>query len=252
MVPIIYPDSQGKDINDIKIPQDIREYIERLGNVIRFNHFSEKRPGMIDDNSKAHTIRCVYRSMTIPFSHPDLARTLWIHDIPEYTDNVDLSAIERHKNHEKAREQEEAEKAVAKKVLKESDFELFEDFHISEDFLRRSGNELPGNQQTLIANVVDVLDGNLVFVYFFTNWLQTWSSSDEDDLRTTFKYGLEIRERMLKAIQNPKIKPEIKKATHFLFNSYIKVALSLWDQVNKNEIPRGVKSEILKMRTLLS
>jgi len=250
MIPIIYPDSQGKDVGDIKIPQDIKDYIDKLEGVKRFNQFSEKKPGMIDDNSKAHTIRCVHRATTLPFKHQDLIRTLWIHDIPEYTDAVDLSAVERYENRDVAKKQEEAENEVAKKIFDESDYELFQNFHTAEDFLRRAGTKIPKNQQTLIANVIDVLDGNLVFIYFYTKWIQNQTSGDEDNIRTTFKYGLEIREKMLKAVKNPQVSPEIRDAIHFLFNGYVRVALDLWSKVDADKIPQGMKPETLKLKTL--
>jgi len=250
MIHIIYPDSQGKDVDGIKIPQDIKKYIDKLEGVKRFNHFSDKSPGMIDDNSKAHTIRCAYRAATIPFNHPDLERTLWIHDVPEYTDAVDLSAVERYENHDVAKKQEEAENEVAKKVFNESDYELFQNFHIAEDFLRRAGKKVPDKQQALVANVVDVLDGNLVFIYFYTKWVQNQSNGNEDDIKTTFKYGLEIRKKMLKAAENPQVKPEIRDAMYFLFNGYVKVALDLWNKVDEDKVPQGMKPEILKLKTL--
>lgn len=250
MIPIIYPDSEDRNVEDIKIPPDIKKYIEKLENVKRFNQFTKNKPGMIEDNSKAHTLRCVYRAVTLPFNNPDLVRTLWIHDIPEYTDGVDVSAVERYKNFALAKKQEEAENEEAKKVFKESDYKLFENFHAAEDFLRRSGDKIPHNQQALVANVIDVLDGNLVFIYFYTKWIQNRPNGDEDNIRTTFKYGLEIRERMLKAIENPKVKPEIRDAIHLLFNGYVAVALDLWNKVDEKKIPQSMEPEILKLKTL--
>ncbi len=130
------------------------------------------------------------------------------------------------------------------------DYELFLNFHTAEDFLRRAGRKIPDNQQTIIANAIDTLDGNLVFIYFYTKWVQNQPNGDEDSIRTTFKYGLEIRERMLKAIENPQVEPEIRDAVHFLFNSYVTVALDLWNKVDEEKVPQSMKPEILKLKTL--
>ncbi len=250
MLKIIYPEPTAVDINKIKIPQDIKTYVDKIENVRRFAHVSGRYPDMIVDNSKAHTIRCVFRAMSLTNSHKDIIRTLWIHDTPEYTDDVDLSAIERYEDHEKAREQEEAERAVAEKVFKGSDYKLFEDFHVAEDFVRRSSSKIPKNQQAILANIIDFIDGNLVSVYFFTKWLEKNEYDGKIPSNSAFTYILDTRERALNAVEKPGVKEDIRDTANYLLNSQIRVVMNLWSAVKDEKIPQVMKQELLKMKTL--
>lgn len=247
LISVIYPESDASFLSDLNIPSELEQYINQLEKVNRFNHKKFDHPGMVIDNTKIHTLRCVFRAGSLNFAHNDLARTLWVHDIPEHLVEYDLSAIERYHNPKKAKEMEAKEKEVAKNVLSDEDFNLYENFGLAEDFLRREGNQVPNNQQALIANTIDLLDGNLVYVFYGSKWLMTHDYHKEGFLGNDYKYPLEVRERFLKAVENSIIEEEVREAIKFLFDSYINVVGNLWNKVEINKIPPLMRPEIVKV-----
>jgi|GEM_PF-6101730 len=252
IVQIIYPDSRGANIEDILAPEDIRAYIDQLSQVRRYNHLLAKRPGLIDDNSKVHTLRCVYRSSTISFSSQYLVRLMWIHDIPEYTESIDLSAVERDKDPTLAIDQEVAEAKVAQKIFTAPDLASYKDFQLAEEFLRRAGSVLPKDQQALLANVIDLLDGNLVFAFYYALWLQKNSDTEAEDMGPTLKYGLEMREKMLRAVDDERVNPLIRENIHFLFTSYSQVVWKLWGGLEREKISNVMAVEIDKLARIIN
>jgi 5'-deoxynucleotidase YfbR-like HD superfamily hydrolase len=250
LVKIIYPEPAKVPIAEIDIPTDISGYIDQLEKVVRFADVELDQPEMIDDNTKLHTIRCAYRAINVSFTHPDLVRTVWIHDIPEHAGHSDLSAVVRYKNPEKALAMEAKEKAVAKEVLQPEDFTLYESFSEAEDFLRREGKVVPKNQQAIVANTIDILDGNLVFAYYAAEWLKTHDYKKESFKREDYSYPLIMRKRFLKAVENTEVKKEVADAVRFLYQSYIKVTHRIWNEVPQDRIPEKMRPEILKMGSL--
>jgi 5'-deoxynucleotidase YfbR-like HD superfamily hydrolase len=252
LVPIIYPEPAEVKIEEITIPQDLKHYINKLENVIRFSDVEIDQPEMIDDNTKLHVIRCAYRATNVPFSHPDLIRMMWIHDIPEHAGYSDLSAVVRYQHPDKAKRMEAKEKDIAQEVMSAEDFELYQSFSVSEDFLRREGKIIPKNQQALVANTIDILDGNLVFAYYAAKWLREHDYRKEGFKREDYTYPLIMRERFLKAVKNPLVKKEIAQAVRYLYTSYLGVADSIWSGVAQDRIPEKMRPEIVKMAKLAS
>ncbi len=250
LVSEIYPDSKGFTINEVKIPEDIKDYIDKIENVRRFSHTAKQYPEMIVDNSKMHTIRCAFRAASLYPTQKDLIRTLWIHDIPEHVADTDTSAVERYNNPEIARKSENKEKTVAKTVLSKSDYVLFEDFVLAEDFLRRMGSNIPKNQQALVANVIDYIDGNLVGSYYLTKWLKNHEYDGKIPSGKALEYILDIRENTIKAIEKPKVNKEIRDNIHYLIGRQLQVAVSLWSFVEEDRIPETMRTELLKMKSL--
>ena len=247
----IYPDSKGLDTVEVSPPKDLKKYIEKLKNVKRFQDKNYHLDGMIDDNTKDHTIRCVYRARTIPYYTQDLERILWIHDIPEYVAGSDASALERFDDQDMAEDVEDAEVKVARETFDKEDLILYEDYHMAEEFIRKHGKNLPNNQQTLVANVIDYMDGNLVFHYYFSKWLLKNDYNGERPTNASFVFVLKIRESTIKAMEDERVDSKIKEAIYFLLSRQLNTILDRWKKVNQDKIPTDLKTELLKMKNLV-
>ena len=247
----IYASRSDKKISDVEIPQDIKKYINKLEKVARYEHEQHDMPGVFVDNSKAHTLRCVYRASTISHVEKDTIRTLWIHDIPEYTGEKDLSAVARHHDESAAKEQENREKDIAQKIFSSEDFGLYENFHIAEGFVRKKSGVLPENQNAVLANVIDSIDGNLVFHYFYTKWLTGKKAHiKKTPSEHAFTYVLDLRDIILYALQHPELDKEISSTVLGLLLSQLLVIIDLWKKVPEDKIPQKMKLELLKMKNI--
>jgi hypothetical protein len=91
------------------------------------------------------------------------------------------------------------------------------------------------------------LDGNLVYVYYTSQWLSEHDYLEEGFAANDYTYPLAMRESFLSAVANPAVAPEIRKAVQFLFQSYLMVAGNLWKLVDINKIPEVMRPEVVKV-----
>jgi hypothetical protein len=202
---------------------------------------------MIPDNSKAHTVRCVFRAKTIPYKSAVVERMLWVHDIPELTEDRDIAAPKRFHKKEVAKKVEVQERETAKKLLNNKDFKLYLAFQTAENLLQNHNSTFPKIQDALVAKTIDTIDGNLTTHYFFTKWLKKNTYNGKIPGKKVLKYTFKVYKISKKAINSGKVKKEIKDIINYLLNSQLKQVIKMWIAVEEDKIPDIMKKELIGM-----
>ena len=250
-IPHIYPDSRKLDIREVTPPEDLKTLIDQTRKVKRFDDLKYHIEGMIVDNTKAHTIRCVYRARTIPYKSRILERMLWIHDIPEMVDVKDASAVERYANPGVARQVEAAEKRFAKSIFNKEDFYLYKQFQTAENFIMDASRKCPEMQEALVAKTIDVVDGNLIFVYFFAKWLLKNEYDGKRPTEGSFLFPLSVFKRTEKKLAKcAGLDPITRRTLKFLSKEGFKATISMYEEVPQNKIPVVVREQLDLMRKI--
>ncbi len=164
-----------KIVSRTNIPKDIRYLINRLEVVKRFDNPSYP-PNVFKDNTKRHTLRLVESANVLDISKIDkrkLIRMLYIHDLPEIRYG-DVTVIDKFSSQNTLRSVLDGEERVAKQILSENDFKLFQDFQTAYKFLSsviNSSNNL--NCVAILANILDRKDGNVFYHKNLTKWIKS-------------------------------------------------------------------------------
>ena len=226
-----------------QIPADLKDNINALEHVLRFQ-FKEYPTGVIVDNTKVHTFKCVHlaKSLGLDLKYPTLLRTLWIHDIPELETN-DVTVIEKYRkdNVDKAVEQKELK--AAKSLLSKTDQKLLTSFNAANNFLKVKPDEIP-NLSFLYAKLIDNSEGNMTFHYFISSWVKSKNYKADllpppDSLIHPFVTNAKFKQRIKLNIQHEDI-------IHLLdfIDSVVNEIKLFWKDVPKSRIPTVITNAI--------
>ena len=154
------------------IPDDIKNHINALKKVKRFQ-FKEYPKNILIDDTKKNTLKCVNiaKTLALDTNYPSLIRTLWIHDIPELI-TKDLTVIEKYRNKNAASEFDVKEMIAAEQLLNKDDQELLKAFNAANNFLKGNTpwNEKTVSLEAVFAKLIDNSEGNMTFHYFISRW----------------------------------------------------------------------------------
>jgi hypothetical protein len=162
------------------IPPDLRKLVEKGSQIERKRH-PDYPIGIWFDNVRVHTIRCALSAQNLalpsslePVKSP-MVRTLWIHDLPEVVSSLDIgydtSAVVKEDEPAVAAKISENENAIAKKILKDSDYELFKQFELANTFLDGKASQPAAQPAAYGARIIDIGDAEMCFYHFLTAWL---------------------------------------------------------------------------------
>ncbi len=226
--------------SEVELPVDyLKDYFQGTAEVKRYE---DKRypKGFIEDDLLSHIQRLlglIDQVSADEVQRNTLKRMAWVHDLPEVVLG-DLSNVAR----EDGLLEEHDESAVAKQILNDSDFCLYEQVETASSYLKGKSSEIP-TRDALVLKVLDSIDGNLFFHRHVYDWIKAGETFNEDmssALAYTFKQFKNYKDR-LSAIDSNEV-PEVSLALDLLeFEiDYIK---SLWRD-DENLIPRPIASYI--------
>ncbi|MBN1162887.1 hypothetical protein JXA34_04060 [Patescibacteria group bacterium] len=252
VLPHIYPDSSEIKVKDIQIPFDIKDLIDKTENVIRFADERYQMKGMVPDNTKTHTIRCVLRAKSKFPKNTDLQRRLWIHDIPEIVADVDENAVSRFNNQVLAEEQNDKEFSFAATIFNDSDLSLYKDFIRAERLLSNRSLDYPESENSMLAKIIDTIDGNLVYTYFFVRWLKENDYNGSVPPESVFKYASAFYKLASSMVRMSDYSSGFKSAAQNLLDDQLKISLTLWEKLDEERIPPKMKEQLEYIEKLLN
>lgn len=235
----------------VSIPVDLSPWVQQTQKVRRFADTRYQVKGMIPDNTKEHTIRCVYiAQMRFP-ENKILQRLLWLHDIPEIIADEDTNAVDRYTHPDVADAVEDPEHVFAKENFTAEDLSLYENFLAAEKYLSGRSEKLPKIQDALLAKVIDVAEGNLVYNYYFVNWLKTHIYNGKVPPTSVFNYQPNFCSDVLSLLRTKEINEGIRISIKGLIKGWLYTTLFIWEQLPNNRLPEGMSSVLVKTKDML-
>ena len=226
-----------------QIPADLKDNINALEYVLRFQ-FKEYPTGVIVDNTKVHTFKCVHlaKSLGLDLKYTTLLRTLWIHDIPEL-EASDVTEVERYRNTNVDTTTEQNELHAAQRLLNKADRALLNTFNSTYDFLKMK-TEVTPSLSFLYAKLIDNSEGNMTFHYFISNWVKAKNYKIDllpppDSLIHPFVTNIKFKKRIKLNIQHE----DINHLLDFI-DSVINEIKLFWKDVPKSRIPTVITDAI--------
>lgn len=255
LVSRIYPEQDFKRFSLIQIPEDLKLLVLQLKNIVRFDDPRFNAPGTIPDNDLLHSYRLVFRAGTVKqhikqpttYSQEDLIRCSWIHDIPENLIG-DVSA-EARRLHLVPRENKTREQEAASKMFGGTDLELYREFMKADALFDEGSDIVPDNLATVIVKVIDRVDGNLVWHYWFTRRLREkyiWDGNVPPE--TTFTGREKHYQNFTSCLRLDRISKEVRRICMYLLDQGSLVSYNLWKKVPSNRIPEPMKYQLEVIR----
>jgi hypothetical protein len=238
-------------IDLIKTPKDLSKKIELLAKVKRFNDPEYHIVDSIPDTTQDHTIRCVYYAHSLSEKWPQIERTLWIHDIAEI-ETSDVVATKKIEDSETEKKAEKEDLRAAQELLSPEDFILYKEFCKAEAFLKEKSKVVP-EMFSLLAKLIDFIDGNLTFSFYFTKWLEINSYDGKIPPVIVFRYSRIQLNKILKQINTTKeIEWDTKNKMIEMLRNEVSVIIELWTKLPSEKIPPIMQEELKKLEILLS
>lgn len=231
------------------IPKELTNQLDSLKKVKRFGF--KEYPSVLKDNTRDHTLRCVYMAINTEFKKKfntkQLLRTLWIHDIPELITN-DITVIEKYRSPEVEERFHIEELAAAKKLLNKKDIDLLKSFNDAHTFLKgKAGLHDCVSEEALLAKIIDNSEGNMAFHYLVSKWVNSKdydpnSLPPKDSLQHTFL----TNKNFTKRIKEDKQIVNKEELIGFIYAVLDNIRL-MWGKVPNYKIPVDVKVHLKKL-----
>lgn len=236
-----------KQIKKVSIPADIDYLIERLKNIKRFDNSKYPKNVFIDD-VKSHTLRMVLMVEKLNIAdivRKKLVRTIFIHDIPEILFR-DVTALEKRQKPKLISDIAREERLAAYRLLSDKDFELFEDFRITYDYLEGDNTAKSlVKSWALLANVIDRSEGNLFYHFYLTEWINSYRFNSKNlPPFLSMNHAFLQHDLYLGQIKSLKhVKTKYKNLALNLWDARIKKIRNCWMNIeDKRKIPKEIST----------
>jgi hypothetical protein len=153
---------------------------------------------------------------------------LWIHDIPEMFDDYDVSYVHRYNNKELEVDTQQKEFKIAKKILKNSDLQLFLEFQEAELYLGKFHKKSPSNPYAVLAKLIDLIDGNLVYYFYYIKAVLNGSVEDGNYTTFNFDFVFDQYKNISQKISDLNCESDYKKDLLGLYKSSITTNYNMW------------------------
>lgn len=252
MFELVYPDSRPISLIELQPPDDLKDLVEQMSSVARYQDTEHVPDNCIDDDGKRHLYRGYARFQSAPgnlsYLYPDSDRLWWVHDFGELGSNSDKVTTQKFSN---GNLDDLDEQEIARKNLKDEDYQLYLEFEQAGKFLRGKTDALP-TMRALILKVVDFADGPVVYFYNYCRWLKEHDYKEYPIPDVVFEYTLHQNNTFRTNLLSPGIDKETRDNCTYLLYQQIKVVISLWQTVQENNIPPVMQNELAHMNEYLS
>lgn len=238
----------------LSIPRALHFVLAQSNKIARFSH-PDFPTGIFFDTVMTHSIRAAYVAETLPLDEvrqKRIFRSVLLHDIPEALTSLDkdVTIIEKQENPALSEQIDHLELDCARRVFRREDLALYESFILAEKIIYHGTAMHVLYEDSVIAKVLDVIDGNMCFHYFVSKWIAENPTLEHNDIvfhKGAFEYAFTLYKNARQHIEKADISLEGKRICKQLLSDHLSYIIACWQIFPPERIP-PLMVQMLKTR----